>query len=486
MASRVLLGVLMLAGLLIRLPGIDESIVRFHPTRHYRSAVLARACYYDQAAGVPEWARRVGNANREMQQAGELPVMEWLACGAYLTLGREDVTIPRTIGVLVWVSGAIPLWLLARRFSSLSAAPIAAALYLFLPYGIVASRNFQPDQLMTVASLWAIVALVRHHDTPSTRRLLVAAGAVGIAGLIKPMSVFLTMPAALVLNGRFLTIPLGLLLPGLYYGYSAVAGSLVRDQMRMRFEPHIIGSSFFWQGLANMIARVETMPLFVLAVAAMFVASDRLGRWILAALFAGYAAFAVVFTYHMPTHDYYHLPYIAVVALAVAMLCARVARVAGVDDLNVAADLSSPGSIAAAVLCVVIALAGSMAAWPRLHLANAATYARMYQEIGELAEHDVKALFLDTEYGFALMYHGEISGDSWPNQDDLAAEAFDGRPVVDAEQRFDRDYAAWNPSYFIVTDLASFGASADLQRLLDRRATPVRITDAYRVYRFRR
>ena len=111
---------------------------------------------------------------------------------------------------------------------------------------------------------------------------------------------------------------------------------------------------------------------------------------------------------------------------------------------------------------------------------------QMYEEIGELAEHDTRALFLDTEYGYALMYHGQISGDSWPNRDDLAAEAIDGRPAVDAETRFARDYADWAPNYFVVTDLASLDASPDLQAMLDRRATPVRITNHYRVYRFDR
>ena len=265
---------------------------------------------------------------------------------------------------------------------------------------------------------------------------------------------------------------LGLAAPLLYYGYGAIAGSLVRDQMRMRFEPHIIGTAFFWEGLVRMISRVETIPLFVLAVGAVGVASNRFARLILAALLVGYAAFAVMFTYHMPTHDYYHLPYIAVVALGVAMLFARVGE-------------RVPPALTAA-LCAGIAMAGSAAAWPRLQVENAAAFSRMYQEIGALTEHDVKALFLDTEYGFALMYHGELSGDSWPNQDDLAAETFDGRPVVDAETRFNRDYADWGPSYFVVTDMASFNASPDLQRLLDRRATPVGVTERYRVYRFHR
>jgi hypothetical protein len=350
--------------------------------------------------------------------------------------------------------------------------PLAAALYLFLPYGIVASRNFQPDPLMTVASLWAILALVRHHDTPSRGSLAAAAASIGIAGVIKPMSVFLTAPVALVTSGGFRALVLGLLGPILYYGYGAVAGSLVRDQMRMRFEPHMIGTAFFWSGLAKMVSRVETMPLFTLALVASVAASERVSRLIVAALLAGYAAFAMVFTYHMPTHDYYHLPYIAVVALGVAMLFARVAE-------------RLPSAMVYA-LCAGIAIAGGVSALPRLRVADSETFLRMYQEIGDLAEHEVKALFLDTEYGYALMYHGEISGDSWPNQDDLAAEAFDGRAVVDAETRFDRDYADWGPRYFIATDLASFNASPDLQRLLDRRAMPVRITDRYRVYRFNR
>jgi hypothetical protein len=468
--EQILIGVLMTGGLLIRIPEIDQSVVRFHPTRHYRSAVLARACYYDHADGVPEWAKRVAHANREMQQAGELPVMEWLACASYLALGREDTTIPRAAAALIWVTGAIPLWLLTRRLASARAAPLAVSLFLFLPYGIEASRNFQPDPLMTVASLWAIHALIRHHDRRSPASLAGAATLIGVAGLIKPMSVFLTVPVALVTAGGARLLVLGLLAPVLYYGYGAVAGSLVRDQMRTRFEPHIIATAFFWQGLARMVSRVETMPLFLLALVAPILAAERLSRMILAALFAGYAGFAIVFTYHMPTHDYYHLPYIAVVALGIAMLFARIAE--------------RPPAAVVYSLCAGIAVAGSVSVWPRLQNRDAATFARVYQEIGKLAEHDVKALFLDTDYGYALMYHGKLSGDSWPNRDDLAAETFDGRPAIDAETRFDRDYASWGPTYFIVTDVASFNASSDLQRLLDRRATLVRGSDLYRVYRF--
>jgi len=82
------------------------------------------------------------------------------------------------------------------------------------------------------------------------------------------------------------------------------------------------------------------------------------------------------------------------------------------------------------------------------------------------------------------MYHAEVSGDSWPNADDLAAEAIDGRSRIDADARFERDYAWAAPTYFVVTDLGSLDAEKDLQAMLAKRTTPVRLTSRYRIYKF--
>lgn len=477
---------MMLLGLLVRLHEITQPIVRFHPTRHYRSAVLARACYYDIAPGISEQSKKVADANRAMQQAGEPPLMEWAACGAYLLMGHENIVVPRVLAVLIWVSGAIPVFLIAARLASPTAAWLAAALHLFLPYGIIASQNFQPDPLMTVASLWAILALVRHHDEPTRVRFVTAGALVGLAGLIKPMSIFITLPVvamlALMQDGTLqhrliAAIELGIvgmLAPLAYYGNSALRGTLVQDQMKMRFEPHLMGSMFFWGGLSRMISRVETWPLFILAVIGMVFARDRVARVVLAALFIGYFAFAVAFTYHMPTHDYYHLPYVSVIAIGVAVLLARVETFLP----------SGVRIIAATALAVITLGVGTVSAWPRLHFDNAAAYEQMYREIGEIAHHDPRVIFLDVEYGFSMMYHAEVSGDSWPNVDDLAAEAIDGRPPIDADARYLRDYADASPTYFIVTDMGSLAAEKDLQAMLAKRTTEVRITSQYRIYKF--
>src|SRR5215218_8844616 len=109
---------LTLAAFGIRLHGINQSLVTFHPTRHYRSAVIARACYYDATPSVAAWARNLADSARSMQPVGEPPFMEWLACQSYRALGHEDVRIPRILVMLCWILGAIPLYGLALRVAS--------------------------------------------------------------------------------------------------------------------------------------------------------------------------------------------------------------------------------------------------------------------------------------------------------------------------------------------------------------------------------
>jgi 4-amino-4-deoxy-L-arabinose transferase-like glycosyltransferase len=431
----------------------------------------------------------VADANRNIQQAGEPPLMEWLACLTYLVIGHENVAIPRAYAATTWVLGAIPLYFLALRVGSRRGSLIACALYLFLPYGIIASRNFQPDAVMTLASLCALLALLRDHEKPGPGRWAVAVALVGLALLIKPMSVFVTIPVLiglrltrginprlevreLIITGTLCFIP-----AVLYYGYNAIFGNFVQDQMRTRFVPHLLFTYFWWGGLLTQVRRVFTWPVFVAALLGSVVA-PRLGRVLMAGLWIGYLAFAIAFTYHMPTHDYYHMPYIAVVGLGVAALVSRIEQPLTSRVPRLALD--------ALVLatCAVIAVVGTRAAWPRLDVPGAAAELERYREIGEITDHDTRVLFLDLEYGYPLMYHAEVSGDTWPGSDDLNAEALDGRPAIDANARFARDYEGFKPHYFVITDLDSLDAQPDLQSLLNQRATLIHKAPRYRIYKF--
>ena len=484
------------AALAVRLVEIEQPIVTFRAIRHYRSAMIARHFYYHLAPGVSPQAIQVAAANFRMQQAGEPPLMEWAASLAYRLIGHEDVAIPRVIAALAWVLGAVPLWFVARRVASPAGAWTACALYLFLPFGIVASRNFMPDALMTLVTLFALLELLRHHERPESGRRNAAIAVVGLALFVKPMSVFLTIPVMIGLHllrqrravppARGVSKDLAIMIafsfipPVLYYGWTALFGSLIKDQAHMRFVPDLLVTKFFWSGMLLQIQRVFTLPVMLIAWLGLALAARGTARVLLASLWIGYAAFAVAFTYHMPTHDYYHWPYISVAALGVAVVVTRLEQV-----LARVAPPRLVAGVLAATACIGIAVAGTLAVWPRLHVRNAAAQLERYREIGELAEHHTRVLFLDLEYGYPLMYHSEVSGDAWPNQDDLAAEDLGGRPAIDAKARFARDYAGFNPRFFIVTDLESLDAQPDLKALLAEQTEVVRQTPAYHVYRFK-
>jgi hypothetical protein len=467
---------------------VDQPLLSFHPTRQFRSAIIARACYVERA-DVPEWTRRVARANRAMQPAGEPALLEWLACVGYASVGEERLAIPRLLSIAAWLLGALPLFALARRFAGIPGATVALSVYLFVPYGVVASRAFQPDGLMTCAALFALIATARYFEQQSGGRLLAAVTAIGIAGVIKPMSVFLTLPAivgfavadgswrALLRRSTWLVMLLSLIPPLVVYGYGALFGTLARDQMQLRFVPTLIPTVFFWGGLWTQISRVLGQPLFAVAVVGTILAEPR-ARLVLASLWAGYLAFAVTFTYHMATHDYYHLPYIALAALAAASAMATLQRTMEARGLATLAR-----ALRAAVIVLVVS-AGTYRALPQLALGDQGAIA-MYEEIGELAEHHPRVLFLDTEYGYPLMYHGQVGGDSWPSSDDLAAEAIAGADGISAEQRFARDFADYGPAFFIVTDLRSLREQPDLQGWLAETADVVRQTPKYHVYRLK-
>jgi hypothetical protein len=482
----VIAAILVIGAAMLRGVHLDQPLLNFHPTRQYRSALIARACYFDRTRDAADPLRQVAAANRALQPVGEPPVMEWLSCATNSLLGYESLPFARAYAALFWIVGSLPLYAMARRITSPTAALAGLAVYLFLPYGVVASRAFQPDALMTCCALWAVYGLWRYYQHPALssgrgNRGLLAAAALGVAvaAIVKPMSVFVTLPAAAGLaTARFGTfgalrrtqawapVLLGLVPAIAYYGYGAMFGTLARDQMRLRFVPSLIATPFFFDGLATQVRRVFGLPIFLTAIAGTALAPRGVARSVLVWFWIGYAAFAIAFTYHMPTHDYYHLPFIALAGLATAAAVHRI-----------------PRPIVHVVVAVALAAWGAVAAWPRLQPGALPARVALYQHIGDLAEHTTRAVFLDLEYGYPLMYHGMVSGDAWPNQDDLAAEAMGGAAPVDAATRLETDYSP-HVTYFIVTDLASLAAQADLRRLLAARTTVVRQTPDYHIYRF--
>lgn len=479
----------------VRMAGAAGSYLRFHPTRQYRSALIARAYYLEGAGEAPVWRRSVATANLEREGQLEPPIVERLAAMSYRLVGREDHNLPRTASILFWMVGGVFLASVARRLGA-AASLLAAGYYLLAPFGVMASRSFQPDPLMVMFQVAAILAILRHEEKPGPHRFAIATILSAMAILVKPVVLFqlLTAQAALELTregercGRglrrvLLFSVLAVLPSAAYYGFALASGSLT-PQAGMSFLPGLLLTGTFWLGWLEQIGGVSGHPALLLGLLGFLLCRERRYRALLGGLWAGYLGFGLVFTYHVHTHDYYHLQLLPIVALSLAPLVTRVA--AGIGHRlpglrwRVALALGLIFVVTGPIMSRVTVASTEEVEARRLFEASAAP------EIGARVHHSTRTIVLALGYGKPLLYQAEISGVPWPHRSDLALDRRLGREVPGAEHRFEELRHLVGADYFVVTDLAELDAQRDLARLLTDRFAVVASTGLYLIFDLRR
>jgi hypothetical protein len=150
----LLVAVFLLVGLGVRLIDLSNPPLDFAATRQLHSLILARGYYYSMdipsTRSLPVEQRQFGIQAGQEELLVEPPLLEHLTAYTYALLGQENFEIPRVYSILFWVLGGIPLYLLAKKFMPVNGALAALAFYELLPFGVIASRSFQPDPLMRV------------------------------------------------------------------------------------------------------------------------------------------------------------------------------------------------------------------------------------------------------------------------------------------------------------------------------------------------
>lgn len=476
---RWILFALLVAGLSLRAYEIGAPAMDFQPTRQYRSALLARHLYYQYTAGeaTPAWKREVALANVREEGVLEPPVLEALAAIGYRIAGGERLWIPRLLSSCFWLLGALFLFRISRRLGSVESALAATAFYLFLPFGISASRAFMPDPLMVALLLASLLAVLRFQEERTTSRLLVAASSAALAILVKPVCLFLILAAFLAgeaarrgprraVSGRaFLTFAGVALAPGLaYYLAGVLGGGFLRSQAASSFVPQLWLQSEYWQfWLKHIHATVGFAPLMG-GLAGVLLLPAGPGRGFLLGLWAGYLAFGLTFTYHIHTHDYYQLQLIPVVALSLGPLAADVAQRIVETGRAPARRLAVGG-----LFLLAVGLGTGLHLRRLQELPDTAGLIARAEEVGAAVSHSTRTLILDRN-SQALRYYGRFAGWYWPDRGEIRANTrWWGEPPMDARARFRSLAEELSPEYFVVTDFSEFEAQEDLKNLLTTR-----------------
>ncbi len=319
------------AGIGIRLFDLTDPPLDFHPARQIHSALMARGIYAKLGGAVPEQQQTQMIIMGITEGVIEPPINEYLVAYTYLLFDHDYLWIARLFGIFFWTVGGIALLLLIKHLIGPAGSAAALALYMFLPYGVHASRSFQPEPLMICLILLSLLALVRWHHNQSWKMTLITGLLLGLTVLSKLIVVFylgmVLLVFAVLVTGFldslknlkfiliiFLTVlpTVAFLIDGLY-----ISGYL-QNNTALRFFPQYFTDIGFYLRWLRQIDQTIGIGLFSLILACLIISKSKLQRVLTGGLLIGYFLSGFVFSYHISTHDYYHVLLIPIAAMAIA------------------------------------------------------------------------------------------------------------------------------------------------------------------------
>jgi 4-amino-4-deoxy-L-arabinose transferase-like glycosyltransferase len=493
----------------------------------YRSAVIARAFYFEWVDTVPEWRKDVNSILLNSYEEREPPITEYLVSIFYWIAGGEYLWIARLINTFFWLIGGTILFLIARHITTTDAAVFATAYYLFVPIGIFLSTSFQTDSLMMMMYLVSIFAMINYTRRSSLNRLVLTAFVSGLSILVRPLIIFAIFTSFLFIvltqlvgsinkkidersihNGEirspiyqhhwysyfknalkpyepwrktiidlFIFSTIVMVIGVLYYVFGIfVAGKGLETQASVSFVPRFLMEREYWRGwLLTATGAVGFMPL-VLSIFGIPLLRPGIPRALVSGLWFGYLFFCLVFTFHIHFNQYYHAQLFPIVALSLggvsAILFKQLRR-----------------SVRhwywwAPVIVSILMIALFTARDVRALFNNQAPIESQQTawEIGELVNHSTNTILIASYYGRPLMYMAEISGTYWPRRitsDQLIRDP--GSQEQSTQERIDS--LGFDPEYFIITNFPEYYSHHDdLRDYLLSHCKPLVESDQYLIY----
>jgi hypothetical protein len=468
-------------GFAIRLYDLTDPPLDFHPTRQLLSALKARGMYYQTLADVPPEQRTFALQQWKLRAAIEPEVMERLVAYTYRFSG-EQIWIARIYSSVFWMIGAVFLFLIAREFASVDGALAAMAVYLFLPYGVIASRSFQPDPLMVMLIIIFWWAMIQWSNDMTSYQFAVIAGLFGgLAIFVKFVAVFFIVGGALGAILRessvrelvrrpqlHVMIILGALPGSVYMIYGVWVAGYLGQQFGGRFIPSLFLSPSYYLGWLGVLNLVIGSGMLLISLLGLFFLRREKPGFVLA-LWISYALFGLCFNYHIASHDYYSLPLVPIVALSFAPLAA-----------SIFSQLAASVSMKTAII-MVLSLGISASLWGTRAEMKSADYRSepaMWEDVSEKVG-DHKLVGLTADYGSSLAYWGWKNLTPWPTSGDLNYHVGMRGAQGDFEKQFEE--LARNRDLFIVTSFDDL----DQQPLLRNRLMQQEIFaqgDGYIIY----
>jgi 4-amino-4-deoxy-L-arabinose transferase-like glycosyltransferase len=480
---KVLLLLALIAAFGLRMVNLTNPPLDFASTRQLFSALKARGMYYQYVTNVPIATRQLAISLGEVGIV-EPPVLETIVAQTYRLTG-EHIWIGRIYSSLFWVLGGLALFLLIREFASTSAAMIATLFYLFVPFGVIASRAFMPDPLMVALVIFSLWTLFRWQNTSKWKWAILFGLFAGAALFVKNLSVFIILGGfsgvILVTRGlkrsiRDLQVWVMGVLMVLPVGVYSIYGLLklnMGSQFALRFFPSMWVDPAFFFRWAFIINSNIGWTVTLVAIVSIFLADPKRERPLLIGMWAGYFFFGMAFSYYFYTHDYYQLSFIPVVAISVAPALRLL--------FEKFYELSS-GLFPRLALVAVVLVGLAVPVWYSRVQIVGSDYRNeppFWAEIGDVLGHGQGVIGLTQDYGYRLAYWGWQRSAAWFTSADINLRYLAGQNI-DLAKKFAQDTAG--KQYFLVTMFGEFDSQPVIKDLLNSHYSIFAQTDEYIIY----
>jgi len=466
----LILGILIAASLAIRVYDITDLPLDFHPTRQLYTAIVARGLYFQNQPEGSSWQRQLALDALKREET-EPPSIDGLAAISYSLIGKEILWLPRLYSAIFWVLGGIAVFLLSRQLTSDNGGITAAAIYLFIPYGVIASRSFQPDPLMTMLIVFSWWGIYTWKEQQKWKWVLVAGISAGMAIYFKSLAAFSILGAYLGLlmgagfsrllrSKQFWVMILLTSLPTIGYmidGFFFSGG--LSNLFGLRFFPNLWFEPVFYLQWMNNIQKVAGLGFLILGLIGIFYFDQKDKIKFVLGLWLGYLIFGFVFAYYFGTHDYYHLSLIPIVAISSAPIG---------EALWEKLQVIRPNRFARVSVGVILIAGLAVNLWNIRNLLHKTDYRpqeETWKNIGEVLGHNSSVIALTQDYGYRLEYFSWINpAEYWPYRGDTGLRELAGIPQPEFDTRFADQTKGMD--FFLVTDMVELEAQQNLKKYL--------------------
>ena len=464
--TTLILAGLLILGAILRLIDLTDPPLGFHPTRQLRSTLIARDVYYQILPDADPEKQALAESFANFLGIYEPPIFESLVGWTYLWAGGESIIVPRVYNTVFWLLAGLALFGLARKISSEEAALVSLAFFLVLPFGVEASRSFQPDPLMTSLFVGGFYFLYRWTEEKSWKLALLSAFLLGLATLVKISIVFFVAPIATVAvlsvygwkkfwkSFQVWAIFLIMVLPAFVYyilGIQETSSSFFLDRI-VGFANLLIDSKFYLHWM-RLVGSLFGMAIIYLSLFGVLLAPSR-GRSMLIGTWIGYFLYGFSLPFFIHTHSYYHIQLIPVVALGIAPIAQ-----------GIITQAQRQGRFWRVLLISLALIAVAYNAWVARSLLLSQNYyleSLSWKEIADEIPQDKKTIGLTQDYGYRLMTFGWRKIALWQPP---KAGGLENKNDADAQAEFER--LTEGKDLFLVTSFGKLNKQPALKKILN-------------------